>query len=191
MAVSVSSKKQDLTKSSSSFENRPSTEEVFKPTYTNTKNELNVNDLISTEAKSAENTEKINAEPFLEADETVKDITLAENVNLSPTLETSSDFIQFLNPPTKGLINSSKAKLISCSGEKAVFAIPEKFKFLKTKLEAKNEELVQAIKQALNPEVKFIEIHIDSGMAGAHSEVDSSEKLMPAVTPKVTPARDT
>jgi hypothetical protein len=99
--------------------------------------------------------------------------------------------MQFLNPPTKGLINSSKAKLISSSGEKAVFAIPEKFKFLKTKLEAKNEELIQALKQALNPEIKFIEIQIDSGMAGADSVVNDSAKVKPAMTPTVTPARVT
>ena len=178
--VSVSSKNQDSTKSSSSFENRPSTEEVFKPTYTNTRNELSANNLVSTEAKVAENAERINTEPFLEVEEiTVQDSTLAD------------DFMQFLNPPTKGLINSSKAKLISSSGEKAVFAIPEKFKFLKTKLEAKNEELIQALKQALNPEVKFIEIQIDSGMTGADSVVNDSVKVKPAVTSTVTPVRVT
>jgi len=169
VAVSASSKNQDLTKSSSNFENRPSAEEVFKPTYTNTKNELSANNLVSTEAKVTENVEKINAEPFLETEETVRDSTLAENVNSSSALESSSDFIQFLNPPTKGLINSSKAKLLSSTGDKAIFAIPEKFKFLKTKLEAKNEELIQALKQALNPEVKFIEIQIDSGSEKAYS----------------------
>jgi DNA polymerase III subunit gamma/tau len=156
--VSVSSKNQDSTKSSSSFENRPSTEEVFKPTYTNTRNELSANNLVSTEAKVAENAERINTEPFLETEETVRDSTLAD------------DFMQFLNPPTKGLINSSKAKLLSSTGDKAIFAIPEKFKFLKTKLEAKNEELIQALKQALNPEVKFIEIQIDSGSEKAYSK---------------------
>jgi DNA polymerase III subunit gamma/tau len=179
VAVSASSKNQDLTKSSSSFENIPSTEEVFKPTYTNTKNELSVNNLVSTETKVAENVEKINAEPFLETEETVKDSI--------PT----DDFMQFLNPPTKGLINSSKAKLISNSGEKAVFTIPEKFKFLKTKLEAKSEELIQALKQALNPEIKFIEIQIDSGMTSANSEVNDSVRVVPAVTSTVMPARVT
>lgn len=159
----------------------------------------------STEAKVAENVEKINAKPFSEMGETMQNGSLAENVNSNPTLETASsfgvsentvprdfsDFMQFLNPPTKGLINSSKAKLISSSGEKAVFAIPEKFKFLKIKLEAKNEELVQAIKQALNPEIKFIEIQIDSGMTGADSEVNDSVKVKPAMTSAVTPARVT
>jgi hypothetical protein len=184
----VSSKNQDLTKSSSNFESRPSVEEVFKPTYTNTKNELRANNLVSTEAKVAENvenSEKINANPFSKTAELmVQDSTLAEHINSSSTLEStssfraventaprdSSDFMQFLNPPTKGLINSSKAKLISSSGEKAVFAIPEKFKFLKTKLEAKSEELIQALKQALNPEIKFIEVQIDSGSEKAYSK---------------------
>jgi DNA polymerase III subunit gamma/tau len=188
VAVSVSSKNQDLTKSSSNFESRPSVEEVFKPTYTNTKNELRANNLVSTEAKVAENvenSEKINANPFSKTAELmVQDSTLAEHINSSSTLEAassfgvientaapdSSDFMQFLNPPTKGLINSSKAKLISSTGDKAVFAIPEKFKFLKTKLEAKSEELVQALKQALNPEIKFIEIQIDSGSEKAYSK---------------------
>jgi DNA polymerase III subunit gamma/tau len=203
--VSASSKNQDLTKLSNSFENRPSAEEVFKPTYTNTRNEFSANNLVSTEAKIAENIDKVNAKPFSEMEEIMQDGTLAENINLNSTLETassfgvsestvsrdSSDFMQFLNPPTKGLINSSTAKLISSSGEKAVFAIPEKFKFLKTKLEAKNEELIQALKQALNPEIKFIEIQIDSGMAGADSVVNDSVKVKPAMTPTVTPARVT
>jgi DNA polymerase III subunit gamma/tau len=166
---------------------------------------VNANNSVSTETKVAENVEKINAKPFSEMEEIMQDGTLAENINLNSTLETassfgvsestvprdSSDFMQFLNPPTKGLINSSTAKLISSSGEKAVFAIPEKFKFLKTKLEAKNEELIQALKQALNPEIKFIEIQIDSGMAGADSEVNDSVKVLPAVTPKITPVRVT
>ena len=209
VAVSVSAKNQDLTKSSSNFENRPSAEEVFKPTYTNTKNEFSANNLVSTEAKVAENienSEKINTSSFSKTEEiAVPDSTLAENVNSNPTLETassfgvsentvspdSSDFMQFLNPPTKGLINSSKAKLISSTGDKAVFAIPEKFKFLKTKLEAKGEELIQALQQALNPEIKFIEIQIDSGMASANSEINDSVKVKPAMTPTVTPARVT
>ena len=209
VAVSASSKNQDLTKSSSNFENRPSAEEVFKPTYTNTKNEFSANNLVSSEAKVAENienSEKINTSSFSKTEEiAVPDSTLAENVNSNPTLETassfgvsentvspdSSDFMQFLNPPTKGLINSSKAKLISSTGDKAVFAIPEKFKFLKTKLEAKGEELIQALQQALNPEIKFIEIQIDSGMASANSEINDSVKVKPAMTPTVTPARVT
>ncbi|MBU6196606.1 MAG: DNA polymerase III subunit gamma/tau [Cyanobacteria bacterium REEB446] len=205
VAVSASSKNQDLTKSSSNFENRPSAEEVFKPTYTNTKNEFSANNLVSSEAKVAENVEKINAKPFSEMGETMQNGSPAENANSNSTLETASsfgvsentvsrdfsDFMQFLNPPTKGLINSSKAKLISSSGEKAVFAIPEKFKFLKIKLEAKNEELIQALKQALNPEIKFIEIQVDSGMASADSVVNDSVKVKPAMTPTVTPARVT
>jgi DNA polymerase-3 subunit gamma/tau len=205
VAVSASSKNQDLTKSSSNFENRPSAEEAFKPTYTNTRNEFSANNSVSTEAKVAENVEKINAKPFSEMEEAMQNGSPAENVNSNPAPEIDSsfgiientvsrdfsDFMQFLNPPTKGLINSSKAKLISCSGEKAVFAIPEKFKFLKTKLEAKNEELIQALKQALNPEIKFIEIQIDSGMTGADSEVNDSVKVLPAVTPKITPVRVT
>lgn len=159
----------------------------------------------STEAKVAENVEKINAKPFSEMGETMQNGSPAENINLNSTLETApsfgvsentvsrdfSDFMRFLNPPTKGLINSSKAKLISSNGENAVFAIPEKFKFLKTKLEAKNEELIQALKQSLNPEIKFIEIQIDSRMTSADSEVNNSVKVKPAMTSAVTPARVT
>ncbi|MEB3315633.1 MAG: DNA polymerase III subunit gamma/tau [Candidatus Melainabacteria bacterium] len=206
VTVSASSKNQDLTKSSSNFENRPSAEEVFKPTYTNTKNEFSANNLVSSEAKVAENienSEKINAKPFSEMGETVQNGSPAENANSNSTLETassfgvsentvspdSSDFMQFLNPPTKGLINSSKAKLISSTGDKAVFAIPEKFKFLKTKLEAKGEELIRALQQALNPEIKFIEIQIDSGMASANSEINDSVKVKPAMTSALMPAR--
>ncbi|MFZ4085405.1 MAG: DNA polymerase III subunit gamma/tau [Vampirovibrionia bacterium] len=182
VAVSVSSKKPSFAESAtvSNFESKANTRDEIKVSDMSSSNELNGNNLVSTEAKVAENVERINAEPFLEVEEiAVQDSTLAD------------DFMQFLNPPTKGLINSSTAKLISSSGEKAIFAIPEKFKFLKTKLEAKNEELIQALKQALNPEIKFIEIQIDSGMASADSVVNDSVKVKPAMTPTVTPARVT
>ena len=212
VAVSVSAKKPSFAESAmaSNFESKANTRDEIKVSDISSGNELNGNNLLSTEAKVAENienSEKINTSSFSKTEEiAVPDSTLAENVNSNPTLETASsfgvagknsiasdpsEFMQFLNPPTKGLINSSKAKLISSSGEKAVFAIPEKFKFLKIKLEAKNEELVQAIKQALNPEIKFIEIQIDSGMTGADSEVNDSVKVPSAVTSAVTPARVT
>jgi DNA polymerase III subunit gamma/tau len=179
VAVSVSSKKPSFAESTanSNFESKSNTRDEIKVSDMNSRNELNGNNLLSTEAKVTENAERINAEPFLEVEEiAVQDSTLAD------------DFMQFLNPPTKGLINSSTAKLISSSGEKAIFAIPEKFKFLKTKLEAKNEELIQALKQALNPGIKFIEIQIDSEMA---SVVNDSMKVKPAMTSAVTPARVT
>jgi DNA polymerase-3 subunit gamma/tau len=182
VTVSVSSTKTSFAESTtnSNFESKANARDEIKVSDMSSRNELSANNLVSTEAKVAENVEKINAKPFSEMEEiAVQDSTLAD------------DFMQFLNPPTKGLINSSKAKLISSSGEKAVFAIPEKFKFLKTKLEAKNEELIQALKQALNPEIKFIEIQIDSGMASVHSEINDSVKVKPAMTPMVTPARVT
>ena len=185
VAVSVSAKKPSFAESAmaSNFESKANTRDEIKVSDISSGNELNGNNLLSTEAKVAENienSEKINTSSFSKTEEiAVPDSTLAD------------DFMQFLNPPTKGLINSSKAKLISSSGEKAVFVIPEKFKFLKIKLEAKNEELVQAIKQALNPEIKFIEIQIDSGMTGADSEVNDSVKVKPAMTSAVTPARVT
>ena len=211
VAVSASSKKPSFVESTANinFESKANTIDEIKTSDMSSSNELNGNNLLRSEAKiteNAENSEKINANPFSKTAELmVQDSTLAEHINSSSTLESassfgaventalrdSSDFMQFLNPPTKGLINSSKAKLISSSGEKAVFAIPEKFKFLKTKLEAKNEELIQAIKQALNPEIKFIEIQIDSEMTGAGSEVNDSAKLVPVVTPTITPVRVT
>jgi DNA polymerase III gamma/tau subunit len=211
VTVSVSSKKTSFAESTtnSNFDSKANTRDEIKVSDISSGNELNGNNLLSTEAKftkNTENSEKINASSFSKTEEiAVQDSTLAENINSSSTLEAassfgiientaapdSSDFMQFLNPPTKGLINSSKAKLISSTGDKAVFAIPEKFKFLKTKLEAKNEELVQALQQALNPEIKFIEIQIDSGMASVHSEINDSVKVKPAMTPMVTPARVT
>jgi DNA polymerase III subunit gamma/tau len=175
-AVSASSKKPSFAESTanSNFESKANTRDEIKVSDMSSSNELNGNNLVSTEDSNS----------TLEA---ASSFEVIENT----AAPDSSDFMQFLNPPTKGLINSSKAKLISSSGEKAVFAIPEKFKFLKTKLEAKNEELIQALKQALNPEIKFIEIQIDSGMASVHSEINDSVQVKPAMTPMVTPARVT
>lgn len=72
----------------------------------------------------------------------------------------SQNFTQYLSPPTKGLLNSSKTNLVSCDGEKAVFQIPEKFKFLKAKLEAKSEEIVEALKVSGSSNLKYITIEL-------------------------------
>lgn len=72
----------------------------------------------------------------------------------------SANFMQFLSPATKGLIVSSKAVLSLSADNKAVLLVPERFKFLKAKLENKSEELLQAIKQAGNHSVINILINI-------------------------------
>jgi TPR repeat protein len=72
----------------------------------------------------------------------------------------SQNFTQYLSPPTKGLLNSSKTNLVSCDGEKAVFQMPEKFKFLKAKLEAKSEEIVEALKVSGSSNLKYITIKL-------------------------------
>jgi uncharacterized protein YjbI with pentapeptide repeats len=72
----------------------------------------------------------------------------------------SQNFTQYLSPPTKGLLNSSKTNLVSCDGEKAVFQMPEKFKFLKAKLEAKSEEIIEALKVSGSPNLKYITIEL-------------------------------
>ena len=57
----------------------------------------------------------------------------------------SNDFVSELSPSCKGLFISSKASLQSISGSVAIIHIPERFKFLKTKLEAKSPEVISAI----------------------------------------------
>lgn len=93
----------------------------------------------------------------------------------------SETFTQHLSPASKGLLISSKASLISCDGEKALFQIPEKFKFLKAKLEAKAEEIIQALKASGSPNLKSIQIELASGdLNEANQGISQSIKKLPA-----------
>jgi DNA polymerase-3 subunit gamma/tau len=58
------------------------------------------------------------------------------------------DFTAYLSPACKGIYVSSQAKLVSTDNSKAVIWIPVRFKFLKTKLEAKSQELIEAINKS-------------------------------------------
>ena len=109
---------------------------------------------------SPKQTEPLKAEP------PVTDAALIQSSNNSSPLreispETpSQSFTQQLSPASRGLLISSKANLVSCDGEKAVFQIPEKFKFLKAKLEAKSEEIIEALKVSGSPNLKYITIEL-------------------------------
>ena len=65
--------------------------------------------------------------------------------NSSPATSSGHDFIQHLSPSTKGLLVSSKARLLEISSSQAKFAMPSKFKFLKSKLEKKSEDIINAL----------------------------------------------
>ena len=75
----------------------------------------------------------------------------------------SNDFVSELSPSCKGLFISSKASLQSISGSVAIIHIPERFKFLKTKLEAKSPEVISAINKTSGENIAQINFELSSG----------------------------
>ncbi len=71
----------------------------------------------------------------------------------------SSDFTENLSPACRGLLSSSNARLASVNDGLAILHIPERFKFLKSKIETKATEILAAIVKTGN-EVKTLNIEI-------------------------------
>lgn len=89
-----------------------------------------------------------------------------EKVVSSTALETpSSGFLEFLSPGSKGMFISSKACLTSVEAPKAVISIPEKFKFLKAKLEQRSEEFLSAIVKQFGDQIKQLDFEVSDSMA--------------------------
>lgn len=68
----------------------------------------------------------------------------------------NNDFVSELSPSCKGLFISSKASLHSTNGSVATIHIPERFKFLKNKLEAKSSEVITAINKTSSKSITQI-----------------------------------
>ncbi len=90
------------------------------------------------------------------AEPTKSDMTLAEQSPSREAIRTEKpnrelakpsevSFLDSLSPACKGLLASSNARLASIEQDKAIFHIPEKFRFLKTRIEAKTTELCEAV----------------------------------------------
>jgi len=94
-------------------------------------------------------------------------------------------YASYLSPSCKGLLDSSKSRLISIDNAVAVFNIPERFKFLKTKIEAKSAEIITAINKT-GADVKSLELQVvaNDAMIQPPPHLDSSyQKLEPRSLP--------
>ncbi len=78
----------------------------------------------------------------------------------APALDTNADagFLEYLSPACKGIYLSSKANLAKLEGNAALIEIPARFKFLKSKLETKSEEILSAIKKAHGDNISELNI---------------------------------
>jgi DNA polymerase III gamma/tau subunit len=75
-------------------------------------------------------------------------------------VEGLESFLQHLSPGSKGMYISSQARLIKIEGTVAQMQMPEKFKFLKSKLESRSTEILDAINKSSGGEVRTINIEV-------------------------------
>lgn len=71
-----------------------------------------------------------------------------------------NSFLDYLSPGTKGMFVSSHAELSKVEAPLALITIPNKFKFLQSKLEAKQEELLAALTKEYGDTVTSIRIDL-------------------------------
>lgn len=72
----------------------------------------------------------------------------------------NTSFLDYLSPQSKGLCISSQAQLINIQNDTAYMQVPSKFKFLKTKLDSKIDEICSAISKASGQTISKIEIEV-------------------------------
>ena len=71
-----------------------------------------------------------------------------------------NSFLDYLSPGTKGMFVSSHAELSKVEAPLALITIPNKFKFLQSKLEAKQDELLAALTKEYGDAVTSIQIDL-------------------------------
>jgi DNA polymerase-3 subunit gamma/tau len=81
-------------------------------------------------------------------------------VDRSPLTSSSNDFLGYLSPGSKGMLVSSQAQLIEIHDGVALMKMPDNFKFLKSRLEAKSDELIIAIQKSSGKEIKSLSIEV-------------------------------
>lgn len=90
----------------------------------------------------------------------------------------ASDFLDFLSPGSKGMFISSKASLTSVQAPSATITIPSKFKFLKDKLEARQEEFIAAIAKEHQVQITNLIFEISDTVKEAVASVPKSEAVL-------------
>ena len=76
----------------------------------------------------------------------------------------SDNFLNHLSPGSKGMFISSKAMLTKIEAPQATVSIPNKFKFLKSKLESRRDEFLAAIAKEHGAEITSINFELTDAM---------------------------
>ncbi len=76
------------------------------------------------------------------------------------TNNSNNSFTDYLSPGSRGMLTSSQAQFIGVKDGVAQMKMPEKFKFLKSKLEARSEELISAIQKSSGKQVQSLTIEV-------------------------------
>ncbi len=88
------------------------------------------------------------------------EVPVTLSVERSALSGTSNDFLDHLSPGSKGMLISSQAQLIDITDGIALMKMPDKFKFLKSKLESRSDELISAIQKSSGQELKSLNIEV-------------------------------
>lgn len=99
----------------------------------------------------------------------------------------SSSFIDYLSPACKGICVSSKAELLKVESAVAILNIPTRFKFLKTKIEAKSDEILSAINKASSEEASSLSVEVVDATSDS-SSLPLSPPHLSAEYQKIKPA---
>ncbi len=103
----------------------------------------------------------------------------------------ASDFLDFLSPGSKGMFISSKASLTSVQAPSATITIPSKFKFLKDKLEARQEEFIAAIAKEHQVQITKLIFEISDTVKEAVASVPKPEAVLAEPQTCATRSSDT
>ena len=87
----------------------------------------------------------------------------------APSTSSSENFLDHLSPGSKGMYISSQARLVKVEGTIAQMQMPNKFKFLKAKLESRAAELLEAINKSSGGNVETINIEVVEAVTEAAS----------------------
>lgn len=123
----------------------------------------------------------------------VRDLPQAEITNTVELVETArsnkstasmpSSFMDYLSPGTRGMYVSSHAQLISVNGNAALIHIPSKYKFLKSKLEDRKEEICTAITKEQGVTVTVLTVEITNEVSASSNMVNTEPSAGTVDTP--------
>lgn len=82
-----------------------------------------------------------------------------------PRTQETAAFLDYLSPGSKGMFISSQAQLVKVESGTAYIQIPNKFSFLKSKLEARSDEFLTAISKDAGSEVSSFNVELVEELA--------------------------